>query len=298
MKTITIIFISFIISFPLAIAQEQPTDPVKKTKLESSKSEIPFQVINGHIYVDVMINGRGPFLFLLDTGASGNGRIDLSLAKSLGINSIGSILNDDGTGNNVTILKKMVVDSIQIGSVKFTDLLFYGNDYSKKILTTRSIDGIVGFYLFSDLLWTIDYPNKKLILKNGSLDINDSNTLKYDAGKNGKRCFIPISLRKLNIFVNLDTGNQGGLTMPDNLQKELRFTNDVYRSGWAETSYNTHEIYSAYLIDPLYIAGHSINNVKAYFSRSWGKPNIGYKVLNKFIITFDPKNQLVRFARD
>jgi predicted aspartyl protease len=298
MKNITVIIMVIIISASPIIAQEQLSDPVKTTLLKPSQAEIPIKIINGHIYIDVKINGKGPFLFLLDTGASGNGRIDITLAKSLGINSFGNILNDDGTGKNAKILKKMIIDSLQIGEAKFSNLLLYGNDYSKKILTSKSIDGIIGFYLFSDLLWTIDYPNKKLIFKKGSLNINDFNTIKYNTGLNGKRCFIPVSLRKLNIFVNLDTGNQGGLTMASKLQKELRFTNDVNRSGWAETSYNSHEIYSAYLIDPLKIGGHTVNNIKAYFAKDWGKPNIGYKILSKFRITFDSKNQLVHFTRE
>jgi hypothetical protein len=298
MKKITVIIMAIILSAPFIIAKEQLTDPVKETTLNSSRVEIPIQIINGHIYLNVIINGQGPFLFLLDTGASGNGRIDLSLAKLLGINSFGNILNDDGTGKNTKILKKMLIDSLQIGDAVFSNLMLYGNDYSNKVLTSKSFDGIVGFYLFSDLLWTIDYPNRKLIMEQGSLNINDYNTLKYDTGSNGKRCFIPISLRKLNIFVNLDTGNQGGLTMSSNLQKELRFINSVNRSGWAETSYNSHEIYSAYLVDPLYIAGHTVNNIKAYFAKDWGKPNIGYKILRKFRITFDSKNQLVQFIRE
>ena len=149
MKKITVIIMVIILLVSSIIAQVQLTDPVKTTVLESSKVEIPIQVINGHIYIDVMINGKGPFLFLLDTGASGDGRIDLSLAHSLGINSIGNILNDDGTGKNAKILKKMIVDSLQVGDAKFSNLLLYGNDYSRKVLTTKSIDGIIGFYLFS-----------------------------------------------------------------------------------------------------------------------------------------------------
>ncbi|WP_425480574.1 hypothetical protein, partial [Stenotrophomonas pictorum] len=34
---------------------------------------VPFEVIDGRIYVPVGVNGRGPFRFAVDTGASGMG---------------------------------------------------------------------------------------------------------------------------------------------------------------------------------------------------------------------------------
>ena len=43
---------------------------------------VPFETIDGRIYVQASVDGHGPFRFAVDTGASGPGRADLSLVSA------------------------------------------------------------------------------------------------------------------------------------------------------------------------------------------------------------------------
>ncbi len=52
-------------------------------------SAVRFELHKGHLYVDAFVNGRGPFLFGFDTGASGMGRADSSLAAALSLPKVG-----------------------------------------------------------------------------------------------------------------------------------------------------------------------------------------------------------------
>ena len=47
--------------------------------------DLPFRTIESRIYLDVMVDGKGPFVFAVDTGASGIGRVDASLVAELGL---------------------------------------------------------------------------------------------------------------------------------------------------------------------------------------------------------------------
>lgn len=46
---------------------------------------VPFRVVDGRIYVTVKVDGKGPFVFAVDTGASGMGRADAGLVAALAI---------------------------------------------------------------------------------------------------------------------------------------------------------------------------------------------------------------------
>ena len=58
----------------LAISSAQSQDPVYSTHME---------VVRGKPYVMVMVNDRGPFRFLVDTGTGGQAIVTMELADQL-----------------------------------------------------------------------------------------------------------------------------------------------------------------------------------------------------------------------
>ncbi|MCI1142866.1 aspartyl protease family protein [Sphingomonas sp. WKB10] len=57
---------------------------------------VPFRVVDGRIYVTVKVDGKGPFVFAVDTGASGMGRADAGLVAALAMPLSGSGHTSDG----------------------------------------------------------------------------------------------------------------------------------------------------------------------------------------------------------
>lgn len=295
---IFLILLAFVITQAITSEAHQADRSDKITTMENDREIIPIKIIDGHIYLDIKVNGRGPYLFLLDTGASGDGRIDLALKNELDLKVTGQTIIEDGNSRKAHIVDKVEVASIEIGSVTFKNLNVISRDYNKgSRLTQKKIKGIIGFNLFSDLLLTIDYPNSRLIIEKGYLKPEDANTSKYNCGENGLRCLVPITLGKLEIEVNLDTGNQGGFTLPGHYLKKVRKASRPQITGFAETVTGQYDLYEVELIDPILIGGHYISNYKAHFARHWRSPNIGYKILKQFSITFDQKNHLLKFTK-
>src|SRR5277367_46529 len=58
----------------------------------------PIEVIHGKPFVKVMINGKGPFRFVIDTGTGGEAFVTAELAAQLGLPSAGQVRLSDPSG--------------------------------------------------------------------------------------------------------------------------------------------------------------------------------------------------------
>lgn len=101
-----------------ALGQTQPTPKAKPIT-------IPFEINMGRIYVDAFVNQRGPFRFMVDTGASGYARVDAKLVKELNLAITGEITNSDGI-NRVPLLT-VTLDSLSIGQITRRDIKEVGS---------------------------------------------------------------------------------------------------------------------------------------------------------------------------
>jgi predicted aspartyl protease len=121
-----------------------------------------FEYIGGShlVGVPVYINGRGPFRFVLDTGA-GNTVITPKLAESIGINadSVPGIAR--GLGGDMQ-LKLAFLESIVVDSVKIPSPQVVVVDLSKVSPKGNLIEnGILGFDFLRNLETHIDYPTMR-----------------------------------------------------------------------------------------------------------------------------------------
>jgi predicted aspartyl protease len=119
---------------------------------------IPFRKSLNLIFTRVMINGRGPYEFVIDTGAS---QIVLSekLAGDLGLTPVTStIMHGVGGGGKIDTklysVKEMTVGDIKIKNVPVGTF----NDP----LVTQLADGILSTAVLSDFIVTVNYPNNRL----------------------------------------------------------------------------------------------------------------------------------------
>ena len=128
---------------------------------------IPIERINKHIYIEVRVNGTGPYKFLLDSGA-GKNVLDDSLAHALGLSISGTIASRGiGGFGDIAIAG---IDSLNIGGLSL---------HLKKALTTdlspfarqsgKPIGGILGFDFFQRFPLRIDFMHNRLTIYNPNL---------------------------------------------------------------------------------------------------------------------------------
>src|SRR5476649_2552190 len=79
--------------------------------------DLPMQFRGPEPAIDVMVNGQGPFLFAIDTGATDDARVDSSLLARLNLRVTGSDRVSDGSAAKRTV-GTVRLDSLSIGSIE------------------------------------------------------------------------------------------------------------------------------------------------------------------------------------
>ena len=116
---------------------------------------IPFHLVNNHIHGTARVNGRGPFEFLFDTGAT-NG-ITPTLARTLGLQIEGST-PEFGSGAGVMEGGFARVARLQLGKAVLQGEVFSVDPLDgMKTVEGASISGLVGYEVFSRFVTRIDY---------------------------------------------------------------------------------------------------------------------------------------------
>jgi predicted aspartyl protease len=132
--------------------------------LSPSDSKLKFRLAGGAqplILLPIHVNDRGPFDFILDTGA-GTSLVSIDLARELNLKTIGSKHGQTAGGKVAVSLAK--VDSIRAGEIKLenvdvgiVDLSQIGGSVGAKI------DGDLGYNFLKHFRVTIDY--RDLVLR-------------------------------------------------------------------------------------------------------------------------------------
>src|SRR5579863_5718937 len=77
-------------------------------------AHVPVAFENGHAYISVTVDDRGPYRFLLDTGASGT-VVSARVAKDLRLIGSGSYVGGGGGSGRITYLRSHL-DQIAVGA--------------------------------------------------------------------------------------------------------------------------------------------------------------------------------------
>lgn len=115
-----------------------------------------------HVYIPVMVNGEGPYRFVLDSGA-GLTVISTEIVDRLGLERSGQ-LPAVGTGGT-EVGSFVVLDSVSVGDAVMIDLVAGELDLSTlNQFVQEEIEGILGYELFSRFVVQIDYGDSLLTL--------------------------------------------------------------------------------------------------------------------------------------
>ena len=141
-----------------------PAPPKPDFALAGGKTSttVPFELLNNHIYVEVKLNGKGPYRLMCDTG--GANIVTPELAKELGLVSEGA-LEGRGVGEKSEDVGLTKVERVEIGDATIANQVFfvfalgpYGAVEGVPQL------GLVGYEVFKRFVATVDYEDRRLTL--------------------------------------------------------------------------------------------------------------------------------------
>ncbi len=127
---------------------------------------IPFELINNRPFVKIMINGKGPFRFVVDTGASMSVLSDKT-AKELGIKPVAKGGNARAIGGSGAFpILYGLLDSLGMGEAKVETVPIYIRTVHSTEDTPESerSDGYIGLSVLSQFATTIDYQSQQMML--------------------------------------------------------------------------------------------------------------------------------------
>jgi predicted aspartyl protease len=144
----------------LAMLKAFGSEEVGAVEAPAVPAPLRFRTSLNLIFVSAMINGKGPYEFAIDTGATQT-VVSEKVAAEAGLQLVTStvVFGIGGSGKVETKLYKM--KELSFGDVKVKGLpVGTFNDP----LISQFADGILGTSIFSDFQVSVDYPESRLVL--------------------------------------------------------------------------------------------------------------------------------------
>ncbi|WP_460824474.1 retropepsin-like aspartic protease [Lysobacter olei] len=257
---------------------------------DEQEISVPFDVVDGRIYVQAQVNGRGPFRFAVDTGASGMARADARLVAALGLPIKGKATTSDGVQSasvNTTHL-----DTLALGGLARQDLEVITRDYGSRMAAAARFDGILGREFFADGLLVIDYPRKRLSFSRAhAIAATDPHALAYE------RAFrVPVSIGEVHTLGNLDTGANVAFVLPRSLYERVG-GGPLEAAGQGRLTNGTVALQKATLAGPIHVGSVDYSNVEVRVSERFPELLVGAHALQDAVLLIDQRSKRVALCR-
>lgn len=273
-----------------------PQVPVPATiKIPGDSVTVPMQDMGGRPVVELKINGKGPYRFILDTGAvttvvSDELSRELSLTPPAGV-QVASV----GSGSASAIV---LIHDVRIGDAVLEDMIAAVMPLGGLLKGENSPRGVLSAACLPGYLLTYDNPAKQILIKKGALASADSKSIFQYTGDQVLPT-VPVRVAGHDTTVHLDTGSAFGLTLPVKFLAELPLASKPKEAGMVRTGGGEFPVSIARVNGAIELGNYRLALDEVRFSDARPGPgpavgNIGYAVIRDFVVTLDSKNQRIR----
>ena len=251
----------------------------------------PIELIHDKPYVEVMVNGRGPYRFLIDTGTGTQALISPELVRELGMPAVGHAKLSDPSGQGEHRSEIVWIESLKIGGVEFEEVQAVEHGLFRE---EQNCQGVLGFPLFEDYLLTLDYPGRRMILSTGVLAETGFGTLMPFRVSEG----VPIAkvqIDELSVDAQIDSGGTG-LSLPEFLAERMKFQSAPVEFGIAESLTTRFSLKGARLQPDVRFGPYVFRKAFVEINSAFPVVNVGSTPLKNFVITFDQQEGVMRIS--
>jgi Aspartyl protease/PDZ domain len=266
----------------------------------AGRTTVPFRLLNNHIYAQVMVDGKGPFLTIFDTG--GHDLLTPDAAKAISVKSEGSA---PGTGAGEGVVDTGFARDVtfKVGDMTMKDPAIMVLPFEAPQVEGFSEQAMVGFEVFRRFVTEIDYGKQSLTLIDpAKFDPKDAGTpvpfVFYDSIPQVDGTFEGIAGK-----FDIDTGSRVELTLTRPFVEANGLTAkhpkgvaavDGWGVGGRSRSYVTRA--SDLTLGPIRIPGVVTGfgtDAKGAFADPNYAGNVGSGLLKGFVVTFDYGHQVM-----
>jgi predicted aspartyl protease len=187
----------------------------RPSPLEGRVVEVPVSVAQGVVLVPTLVDGKGPFWFAFDTGAT-TVVVDERVAEIADLrveDRRGSIVTEAGRSDGT--VRQSILRELRIGSAGFrstTALVADLQSISRGV--GRTVDGILGVPLLRPHVWTIDSEAGWLRIEDGEIPADATDVIPLVMDDDLPAMRIDVAGRPMTAIV--DTGQRMALSIgPD-----------------------------------------------------------------------------------
>lgn len=288
-----------------ASAYAMPTAKPGDWRIDAAdgRTVLPMRLYNNHVFVDVSVDGKGPFPFLVDTG--GHDILTPQTAAALALDAKGATTSG-GAGEKTVTSGYTRVASLRMGAAELRDQTVMVLDFSPKAVEGFQVGGMLGVEVFQRFVVRIDYGAGTLALIDPArFDPRGAGTalpfVFYDHMPQVDGTFAGIPAR-----FDIDTGSRAEVTMARPFVEahglRARFPRGVVTvDGWGVGGpVRSHVIRAPSLsmggISTREVTASLATQDKGVFTDAGFDGNIGSAWLKRFVVTFDYPNRTMYLA--
>ncbi|HEY1793455.1 MAG TPA: aspartyl protease family protein [Opitutaceae bacterium] len=157
---------------------------------------------DGSLYVEMRLNGAGPFKILVDTG-SPMLFVNADVAAAAKLKPRGRVIASGATDREEAVVSE--AESVESGDLRLQDVSVIAVAHGKDPELARlGFDGICGLPLFHDVVLVLDYPGHQVRVRRlGSMDFPADRALPFT----GVTPIVPLRVAGKSESALLDTGS-------------------------------------------------------------------------------------------
>jgi hypothetical protein len=294
---------------PVQEAQfHMPAPPAPDFAIADGKTSttIPFELINNHIYLEVKLNGKGPYRVLCDTG--GANIVTPTLARELGLKSEGA-LQGRGVGEKSEDVGLVKLEKLEVGDATLSNQLFAVFPM-ESFSTVEGVpeNGMIGFEVFKRFVVKVDYEHQTLTFTMPAAFAYQGDGTKVPFQFNDHIPQVEGSIDGIVGKFDIDTGSRSSIDLlkpfveKNNLVAHYNAKIEAV-TGWgvggaARSLVTRAEVLRLGTVEVTHPVTELSLQKQGSFTSAYVAGNVGAGVLKRFNITFDYPHQQLIFERN
>ncbi|HEY6356916.1 MAG TPA: aspartyl protease family protein [Vicinamibacterales bacterium] len=260
-----------------------------RVELPSLGTVVPMDDLSGRPVVGVWINGRGPFPFIVGTGAPVT-----AITQDL-VNDLGLTPDSDELASG-----PFLADELRVG-----EAVAHAVPLGRTVVVSGQGDtpvrGVLSPASFPGVLFALDYLGGRLRLLSGALQPPDGHRVfEYPPEETVPTVSVDVAGHAFDVQV--DSNAPGGLTLPTRDAADLPLADQPIEIGRVVEVFGDFPVSVATLNGIVGIGDFPLEIHSIIFSDlrpvlGAGRGSIGARILETFVLTLDVKNHRLRFDR-
>jgi hypothetical protein len=269
-----------------------------RTQLDAPLVVVPAVPMSNYLIVEAKWDKRGPYHFLIDTGAAVT-LVSPELAARYAVKNAPPtdtpLVRVKSAAGETALLSSTTLRRIDLAGARFENVqaLIYDCAALSAHLGLR-IDGILAFPFFRETLLTLDYPHGRVLLQRRSAAATIPGTA-IAFNNERKTPIIPLQLGGQTFAALLDSGSDAALSLnPLGLQPV--YSVPPRPGATVATLGGDREQMIGRLAQPLMIGDYAVQSPLVEVTDEL--TSVGGGILKHFVVTFDQEHSRVTFRRD